>query len=136
MTEVINKNGISFDIDAIATDLNNKMDRDGLNSLASVCVESYVNGNSWYRVYSDGWCEQGGTATSIASAEGLTITLLKSFVNADYVLVNGMNADYENANASDIAFHKVASDRFTVTIGYSGTFYAMLFSWQACGYIN
>ena len=25
-----------------------------------VLIDSYVNGTSWYRVYSDGWCEQGG----------------------------------------------------------------------------
>ena len=32
MTTVTNKNGIEFDIDAIATDLNGKMDVDGVNA--------------------------------------------------------------------------------------------------------
>jgi hypothetical protein len=74
MTEIVNnKNGVPFDIDAIATDLNGKMDRDGLNSLASVCVESWHEGTEWYRVYSDGWCEQGG----ITSAK--SVTFLKPF---------------------------------------------------------
>lgn len=38
---------------------------DVLNAIAkanpiSYVVEKYINGTSWYRVYSDGWCEQGG----------------------------------------------------------------------------
>ena len=34
MTDIVyNKNGIPFDIDAIATDLNGKMDRDGVNEI-------------------------------------------------------------------------------------------------------
>ena len=50
MTDIVyNKNGIPFDIDAIATDLNGKMDKDGVNATASVCVES----NSWNGVCSD-----------------------------------------------------------------------------------
>lgn len=34
----------------------NKIDRQGNDTV----VETYRNGNSWYRIYSDGWCEQGG----------------------------------------------------------------------------
>ena len=35
MTTITNKDGIEFDIDAIATDLNGKMDRDGVNAIPS-----------------------------------------------------------------------------------------------------
>lgn len=42
-------------------------------------VENYVNGSSWYRVYSDGWIEQGGFVIS-----DTTVTLLKPFINISY----------------------------------------------------
>lgn len=41
MTTVYNKDGIAFDIDAIATDLNNKMDRD-LSNFATLS-QSFIN---------------------------------------------------------------------------------------------
>lgn len=43
-------------------------------------VESYTNGKSWYRIWSDGWIEQGGYATSG------TVTLLKTYTNANYAI--------------------------------------------------
>lgn len=42
-------------------------------------VETYRNGNSWYRVWSDGWIEQGG----YLAAAG-TIQLLKEYRYANY----------------------------------------------------
>ena len=50
--------------------INNKMDRDGSNANTSwIFVVSKQdptseNGYTWYRKYSDGWVEQGGTGTS------------------------------------------------------------------------
>jgi len=44
-------------------------------------VESYVNGTSWYRVYADGWIEQGGRLTGIADSTESTLTYLKPFKN-------------------------------------------------------
>lgn len=44
-------------------------------------VETYRNGNSWYRLWSDGWIEQGG----YLSAAG-TITFLKEFKYANYTV--------------------------------------------------
>lgn len=55
------KTDIQIDIDEIATDLNGKADVDLTNCTKPHIVETYVNGTSWYRVYSDGWCEQGLT---------------------------------------------------------------------------
>jgi hypothetical protein len=46
------------------------------------------DGTSWYRRYSDGWLEQGGTLT----ATGVTVALPAPFANADYTLVTGYTA--------------------------------------------
>lgn len=57
----------------------------GLNSNGiRTVVETYVNGTEWYRVWSDGWIEQGGcTAKNVSSA---TATFLKPFSNTDYIV--------------------------------------------------
>ena len=46
MTTVTNKNGIVFDIDALATVVNRKADKDLVNvsSNVSVCIESWHEG--------------------------------------------------------------------------------------------
>ena len=43
-------------------------------------TETYVNGTSWYRIWSDGWIEQGLRTSNSA-------TFLKPFKNANYCLV-------------------------------------------------
>lgn len=39
-------------------------------------VETYSNGKSWYRKYSDGWVEQGGVITGLKDTEFTAVTLL------------------------------------------------------------
>ena len=41
---------------------------------------TYVNGSAWYRIYTDGWCEQGGDISN----DNVTITLLKPFASTNY----------------------------------------------------
>jgi chemotaxis protein histidine kinase CheA len=53
-----------------------------LNKVKSVryVVEKGQDGNRWYTLYSDGWCEQGGKA----SAVGEVVTFLKPFKDTNY----------------------------------------------------
>ena len=52
----------------------------GVNTVVFI-TETYKNGNNWYRIWSDGWIEQGGYA-----ARG-TINLNKPFSNTEYTIV-------------------------------------------------
>lgn len=47
-------------------------------------VEEYTDGTSWYRVYSDGWCEQGGQLSLGTANAYVPITLLKSYKDTSY----------------------------------------------------
>lgn len=49
-------------------------------------VESYKSGHSWYRVWSDGWIEQGGKTGILGSNTVTTVTLLKSYKEANYTI--------------------------------------------------
>lgn len=48
-------------------------------------VDTYVNGASWYRVYSDGWCEQGGFV-DVGAVATTTISLLKPYIDTNYTI--------------------------------------------------
>ena len=51
-------------------------------------VESYHNGTEWYRIYSDGWIEQGFYDTTYANH---VVTLLTPMANADYTVSIGQS---------------------------------------------
>lgn len=64
-----------------------------------VIVENYVNGSSWCRIYSDGWCEQGGVNSekSSASPSRTIVELLKPYKDANYhLLFNQVSETFTN----------------------------------------
>ena len=122
------KTDIQVDIDEIATDLNGKADTDLSNCTKPYITETYVNGTSWYRVYSDGWCEQGGRAT--ISSYYANITFLKQFVDTNYNIgfaQNGFSEDTYCANVDNFT-----NSTMQLRFRGGGTFCF----WQACGYIS
>lgn len=52
-------------------------------------TETHIDGTSWYRVWSDGWCEQGGRFTS-ADTSDTTVTFLKAYKDTNYSPIVGM----------------------------------------------
>ena len=57
------------------------------NPPKGVLVESYSDNYSWYRVYSDGWVEQGGYSTADP------VTLFKPYSNTNYSIFIQNTAD-------------------------------------------
>lgn len=61
-------------------------------SLDSFQMPSASNGYRWFRRYSNGWCEQGGT-TDVSNGSGSTITLTKPMLDGNYqVFLQASNA--------------------------------------------
>ena len=90
--------------------------------------ETYVNGTSWYRIYSDGWIEQGGTTGTISS--GTKTTYLKSFTNTNYSLTTSlMGSSYRDQAPSMVK----ATNGFTIYHN-AGLNNGLGWSWYACGY--
>lgn len=121
------KTDIQVDIDEVVTDLNGKADVDLSNCTKPHITETYVNGTSWYRVYSDGWCEQGGRGNTANTT--VTITLLKPYANTNYSVTAGSNtsAGYRAPCACNIYSNSQIQLRSEGTIEWM---------WRACGYIN
>ncbi len=92
-------------------------------------VESYKNGNSWYRLWSDGWIEQGGYASAVNNA-GQTVTLLKSYRYSDYTVTTGRGTAY-----TGLAENIMVSTRYpNYFILYATRSEARDTYWQSSGY--
>lgn len=129
------KTQIEVDIDEVMTDLNGKADADLSNCTKPHIVETYVNGTSWYRVYSDGWCEQGGFTNPVsADYQVCQIVFLKPFIDTNYYF----NSRYISTSWAT-ATVGVVSDTDRQTTGVKIWNYSQYSSgayWQACGYIS
>ena len=114
---------------ATKTSLNAKADVSTPSIQAPYLKDTYVNGTSWYRIWSDGWIEQGGYINKEIS-NGDTINLLKPYLTIDYNITvtqyqgvsYGTNAIIQPYNRTNTGFKVVAS-----TIGVKGY-------WRTCGY--
>lgn len=106
---------------------------DVANLKAHSIVETYVNGTSWYRVYSDGWCEQGGYSTS----SNVIITLLKTYANTNYTITLGKAFNIEtNTRFPNIVSTTKTTAQFKVTGTYNNTTGTdCYFYWETKGYI-
>ena len=93
-------------------------------------VETYVNGTSWYRIWSDGWIEQGGQI-DCAKNTSVTVTFLKAYTNTNYN-VTGMS-HFFNADKYDIG--PTLTNRTTTTMNLGNMWdYTVTFQWRTAGY--
>ena len=112
--------------------LNSKIDK---ISVKSYVIEHYQNGTNWYRVYSDGWIEQGGRITNTTSSG--TVTFAKPFSNTNYTCttVEGGVATAETVGTDTAGYgdnmgitaYTPSSFRYSCTAG-------RYFNYYACGY--
>lgn len=106
---------------------NGKVDIESLMEVTCI-VDSYYDNTtkSWYRVYSDGWCEQGGL-TSVMSNTQCNATLVRPFANTDYFVTV-----MAQARAGWLGILSKTTTAFTCRIEDGGGQQSMYY---ACGYI-
>ena len=94
-------------------------------------VQNYVSGTSWYRVWSDGWIEQGGGlhATVDTTTGVKTITYLKSFANANYTFVVNVG----NNSTDNISYYRHPYAKTNTGFTYNKSNIG-IGNWYACGY--
>lgn len=98
------------------------------NHKVAVITQNYVNGTSWYRVWSDGWIEQGGYFNCTSS--GQKLTFLKTFSNTNYCIT----ASGGTSQMGNVAFYTRAKDSVLSWVSDDTSFNAGDISWYACGY--
>lgn len=97
-----------------------------LNNSTIHIIETWRSddGSSWYRKWSDGWIEQGGNV----SKNGITITLCKSFSNAEYSVFISANKNSSASGATNF------SNRTTTSFYANADVTSGNGCWYACGY--
>lgn len=102
-------------------------------------VQSYVNGTSGYRVWSDGYCEQWGRIL-ISIKQDVTVTFLKEFKNTDYAVSHTIERySSTNVNNTDDTTVLISSVSTTDIKFYSfdagHDVYTTYTRWKVSGYL-
>ena len=99
-------------------------------------IESYTDGTSGYRLYSDGFCEQWGYSDTDSNPLR-TITFLKPYKDTNYVVTLGdSNIGMSNANSRIAKVASITTKNMVVTgIFNNGISTDFHFYWQTSGYI-
>ena len=118
----------------LVNEIQSKVALDGSNlsgATVKTVVETWNSGTEWYRVWSDGWIEQGGrtVATGNNTFVSGTITFYKEFSNTDYFTV--IMANYKNTG---VTYSACTNQRTTTTISYVDTISFAGADWMACGF--
>lgn len=85
------------------------------------------DGNSWYRMWSDGWIEQGGTYTSSSPTPSYSIMLIKKMTTTNYHPTVTCGFKTMSTNDYGYCYDKTTSGFKAVVTDPSGT-------WHVCGY--
>ncbi len=94
---------------------------------------TYSSGATWYRIWSDGWIEQGGRVNTTTSSG--TVTFPKAFKDTNYNLTaqEGEKIGTTDKDTGGYDFG-VGLSNFTTTTFYYSCVASRHFDWRACGY--
>ncbi len=97
-------------------------------------VEAYVDGETGYNLYSNGFCEQWGAAKGGGSRSSLAVILPKPYVDTNYNIqitsINAVSSDLGkyNYSAESGATSNKTETGFTITWSWGGRY------WRTVGY--
>ena len=127
-----------INIGALSEALNNKLDIGCMNSNSTTANGLNTNGirtlvevsdksllPSYYRVYSDGWCEQGGESDTSG-----TVNFLKTYLSRPIVSFSPVIN-----TISEFEVNSVSTEKFTWSCNQANT-KATYICWNTCGYIS
>lgn len=121
--------------------MNNKADRDLVNSTVPYVVSRTANSNNGVtEIWSDGYCVQTGIIAEGASTG--TINLAKSYINTDYLVL--ANVNIQGLAGNDVVFSLQVRVKSTNNFTYAKTYQTSSecglanepFVWRAEGYIR
>ena len=118
----INLSNLNNTGNAAASNLNYK----GIRTV----IETYQNGNNWYRVWSDGWIEQGGQVTPASPSVAYTVNFLKPFA-VGCKTMGIQNSTYAAIGAANNGIWALSTTQFQYDVGANAGY---PFFWNAEGY--
>lgn len=124
-----------IDVNYLSEAINDKMDRDGHNaqSPSAIMMDSYINGSSGYRIWSDGYCEQWGQTDNNQTQ---TIFFIKEFANTNYnTNVTAIQEPSTSGGSVDAYASNFYTSSMIVTSRFNGTYASFVKSWRTSGYL-
>ena len=103
------------------------------NSLHAYVISSYHSGTDWYRVWSDGWCEQGGYQ-SVADTGGTTVIPFHKEFKDTNINIQCTQQGYAASAQANNGVTVLTTSSFTFTCGTMGGNPSIF--WEAKGYIK
>ena len=97
----------------------------------AVVVTNYVNGTSWYRVWSDGWIEQGGVVTINGADQNGTVTLLKAHANTNYSAIATLRSEFDVTRDAGVGAIPSTTNQLIIRNGVN---FAVNICWRTAGY--
>lgn len=130
-------NEAEFDWSEFALALQNKMDKDMSNSTQPYVTETYVNGTSGYRVWSDGYCIQWGySGWTLNPSSTTSISLFKNFSNTDYYITIGTDRAATGSSQIEMAsIYSKSTGSFVIGSQQYVASEAVAGCWLAMGYL-
>lgn len=104
----------------------------GGNLVKGFVRESWKSGASWYRVWSDGWIEQGGKTASSGNDISVSVTLHKPFSDTNYYVNLTSNTTTTTFNTAQPNW--VTAKTTTTFTAHIDCYGAGGSDWYACGY--
>ena len=122
-----------IDITGLANDVDGKLDRVIDSKPVRYVIDAYDDGTAyWYRKWSDGWLEQGGT--SYGSAAWRVISLPIPFSTKNYTLLLTVDESTStDSNISSVAYANKSTIKFECAVAFANALYSFPICWYACG---
>lgn len=128
----VNKANITLNnITSIADSFKTNLEQAGIRTV----IETISSGTNWYRLWSDGWCEQGGICPSIPGSGGATVTLLKEMKDTNYWIGGGV-ANINGGNFGGIFCSPNAKTTTSFLIDFGSPSISDTAYWEVKGYIK
>ena len=99
-------------------------------------IETYQNEHSWYRIWSDGFVEQGGIVESMGVKSTRTITLLKPYKDTNYSVIASFRSGTTGSWGNTMGAYPVSNTQIRVVQGWYGDTIKVHIQWRACGYLE
>lgn len=102
------------------------------NDKVAVVVQNYSSGTSWYRIWSDGWIEQGGYLSW--NGAWTTLTFNRPFTTTNYYINGGGYRSDSSPYQCMIDFKDWGTSSCSVWSSDDNTSNPCVMKWYACGY--
>lgn len=109
-----------------------EINKPAVDELYAVATETYSDSDgNWFRVYPDGWCEQGGRIDT----SGGTVTFLKPFSSTNYSITTGTYYYSASSGTPVTCYAERTPTSIFIQTRWNGGGTVFECNWEAKGYI-